>query len=387
MGMLALAAELLCLLLTLCGTAYSLIALLGARSFAADVRRWRSEAAAFAPPVSILKPVKGVDPRMDAGFRSHCLQQYAGEFELIFGVNEMSDEAVAEVEKLRSEFPALRIELVECTARLGNNGKLSNLTQMLPHARFEHVLVNDSDIVVGPRYLDEVMRFFANPRVGLVTAPYVGRAEKSLWARLEALGIATDFMPGVLTARKLEGGIRFGLGSTLATSRLALATIGGFESLVDALADDYELGARMAKAGYVVELAPEIVETTVPAYTLGGFADHQLRWSRSTRDSRRGGYLGLGLTYALPWAMLTMIASGFALWSFTLLSLALLARVSVALVIGVGLLRDGQVLRDLWLLPVRDCFGLLFWAWSYAGDTVMWRGERFHLQRGKLVRA
>jgi ceramide glucosyltransferase len=206
----------------------------------------------------------------------------------------------------------------------------------------------------------------------------------TVWSRLEALGISTDFMPGVLTARLLEGGIRFGLGSTLATTKTALAAAGGLEPLADYLADDYELGRRISAAGYLVELCGETVETTVPAYGFKGFWDHQLRWARSTRDSRRWGYIGLGITYCLPWALLTVVASGFALWSFTLLSLVSLARVAVSLVVGVGVLRDGQVLRDLWLLPVRDCFGLIFWVWSFAGDTVVWRGEVFRLRDGKI---
>ena len=138
--------------------------------------------------------------------------------------------------------------------------------------------------------------------------------------------------------------------------------------------------------GYRVELVHEVVATTVPAYTLRGFCEHQLRWSRSTRDSRRVGYIGLGVTYVLPWALACVLASGGALWSFSLLSLALLVRVSVALSVGVGILRDGQVLRDIWLLPLRDCFGLFFWAWSYASDVVVWRGERFRLKRGMLER-
>ena len=151
------------------------------------------------------------------------------------------------------------------------------------------------------------------------------------------------------------------------------------------LADDYELGARLAAAGYKVVLSREVVATTVPAYTWKDFADHQLRWARSTRDSRRWGYLGLGITYVVPWALATALASGLALWSVSLLSLALLLRLAVALSVGVGLLRDAQVLRDLALLPLRDFLGLFFWAWSYASDEVVWRGERFRLRRGELV--
>jgi ceramide glucosyltransferase len=397
--------------LTFCGVAYGLIALWSARDFERSARGGLM-GAGEAVGVSILKPVKGVDARMYAGLVSHCLQNYAGEFELVFGVSSLQDEAVREVARLRVEYPGVSIRLVECKERLGASGKMSNLVQMLPEARFEHVIVNDSDIRVSPKYLERVMAGFGGARekqmpggndrkknnsnstdtgksdgngeVGLVTVPYFGWAEGGVWSKLEALGIATDFMPGVLVARKLEGGIRFGLGSTLATTKTALAAIGGFEAMVDQLADDYELGARLSAAGYRVALVREVVETTVPAYSLRGFCEHQLRWARSTRDSRRWGYVGLAVTYVLPWSLMAMVASGFALWSFSLFSMALLVRVSVALMVGVGILRDGQVLRDIVWLPVRDCFGLFFWAWSYAGDEIVWRGERFRLKRGVL---
>ncbi|WP_263382807.1 bacteriohopanetetrol glucosamine biosynthesis glycosyltransferase HpnI [Granulicella arctica] len=388
----ATAIEVITTLITLCGLAYLVLALWSARDFG---RRWRKTFAAnpavFAPDVSVLKPVKGVDPRMYAGFVTHCMQEYAGNFELVFGVSSMDDPAVAEIERLRTEFPACAIRLVECQERLGTSGKVSNLIQMLREARYSHVLVNDSDICVSPLYLSRVMASFVDPLVGMVTAPYLGRSVSNgtgptVWSKLEALGISTDFMPGVLTARKLEGGLHFGLGSTLAMRRSALEKAGGLEPLADFLADDYELGKRIAASGFRVELCAEVVETTVPAYDFRGFWDHQLRWARSTRDSRKLGYIGLGITYALPWALMTCIASGFELWSFTLLSLVLLARVAVALTVGVGILRDPQVLRDLWLLPVRDAWGLIFWVWSFAGDTVVWRGERFRLQEGHIAR-
>jgi ceramide glucosyltransferase len=382
----ATAIEVFTVLLTLAGLAYLLLALLGARDFS---HYWRRRLdSGFAPDVSILKPVKGVDQRMYSGLVSHCKQVYAGRFELVFGVGSLDDPAVAEIERLKAEFPECVIRLVECRERLGTSGKVSNLVQMLREARYEHVLVNDSDIAVSSQYLTRVMSCFADARVGMVTAPYVGRtsADRTVWSRLEALGISTDFLPGVLTARKLEGGIRFGLGSTLAMSRVALAKAGGLEPLVESLADDYEMGARIAAAGYKVELSAEVVETSVPAYGFRGFWDHQIRWARTVRDSRKLGYIGLGTTYALPWAVMACVASGFELWSSSLLSVVLLARVAVALAVGVGVLRDEQVLRDLWLLPLRDFFGLLFWMWSFAGDTVVWRGERFRLRDGRLTR-
>jgi ceramide glucosyltransferase len=387
MQMLALAVEVIAALLTLSGIAYSLLALLGARQFARESAKPMGEGVtAFSPGITILKPIRGMDARMYAGFVSHCLQQYDGPWELLFGVPSLDDTAVPEVARLRVEYPQVPIRLIECPQRLGTNGKVSTLAQLLPYAKHEYILVNDSDIAVSPNYLRRVIMPFAEPKTGLVTVPYTGSASGTLWSRLEALGISTDFMAGVLAARRLEGGLRFGLGSTLLTNKPALAALGGFESLLEQLADDYELGARLHQAGLRVELVDEVVATSVPAYSLRGFCEHQLRWSRSTRDSRRAGYLGLGVTYVLPWALLAVVASGGALWSFSLLSLALLVRVAVALSVGVGVLRDGQVLRDLLLLPLRDGFGLWFWLWSYASDVVTWRGERFRLQRGRLVK-
>jgi ceramide glucosyltransferase len=403
--MMATAVEIATTLVTVGGLVYMLLALAGARQFARDCRRIAAAGAdgagigsGFAPDVSILKPVKGVDARMYSGLVSHCMQQYAGRFEILFGVGSADDPAVEEIARLREEFPECAIRLIVCTERLGTSGKVSNLVQMLREAKYDYVLINDSDICVSRSYLTRVMERFGvaagieDAKVGMVTALYRGRTAVdgealTLWARLEALGISTDFMAGVLAARKLEGGIRFGLGSTLAVSRAALAAAGGLEPLVDSLADDYELGARIARAGYRVELCGEVVETAVPAYDFHGFCQHQLRWARTMRDARRWGYLGLGITYCIPWAVLNCVASGFALWSFSLLSLVVLARVAVALSVGVGLLGDAQVLRDIWLLPLRDFFGLGFWAWSYASDTIVWRGERFHLRNGRISRA
>ena len=357
----------------------------------------------FAPPVSILKPVKGLDPGMYEAFASHCRQDYSGDYEILFGVSSLEDPAeapvIAAIERLRAEFPERSIHLIECPERLGPNGKMGNVVQLARHTRYEHMLVNDSDIRVGPRYLERIMGEFSPLKpteglngapsrrpVGLVTAPYRGQTHGTIGSKLEALGISTDFFPGVLVSLKLDGEIRFGLGSTLAVSRAALDAIGGFAGLVDSLADDYELGHRIAQAGYAVVLSREIVETSVPAYTLSGYFAHQLRWARGIRDSRRAGYFGLIFTFGLPWAILNAVASGFAIESLALLSLALLARVTVALAVGVGVLGDRQVLRDLWLLPVRDMAALWVWVWSFAGNTVTWRGETFVLEKGVLVR-
>jgi ceramide glucosyltransferase len=220
----------------------------------------------------------------------------------------------------------------------------------------------------------------------MVTALYRGQAHGTIGSRMEALGIATDFIAGVLTARQIEDGIRFGLGSTLAVSRGALEAIGGLEPLVDYLADDYELGARIWRSGFEVALSGEVVDTFLPAYRFRQFLAHQIRWSRSTRDSRKLGYAGLVFTYGLPWALCNVIASGISLSSIALLSLTLLARVALALAVGVGVLGDRQVLRDLWLLVPRDVVALGLWIWSFAGNTVAWRDQHFSLKDGKMSR-
>jgi ceramide glucosyltransferase len=378
--------ELVTTILTLAGLAYLLIALLAARAF------HREPAVTLigdAPTISILKPIKGMDPHRYAAFASHCVQQYGGRYELLLGLSDSDDAAVlTEIDRLRTEYPEVAIRAIPCGERLGTNGKVSTLAQMVPHALGQVLVINDADIVVGPNYLAKLAAELSQPNVGFVTTPYLGRTNDKpvLWARLEALGIATDFMPGVLTARMLDRGVRFGLGSTLALRRETLEQIGGLSPLLQHLADDYELGARVHAAGKRVVLSSEVVATSVPQYSFADFWHHQLRWARGVRDARQLGYLGLAISYALPWALANVIASGFALPSFTLLSLVLLARVAMALQVGVGILRDGQVLRDLWLLPVRDCFGLIVWAWSYAGDDVIWRGERFRLHRGVLSR-
>ena len=284
----------------------------------------------------------------------------------------------------------MHIRVVETPLVLGTNGKMSNLAQLLPHAQHELLLISDADIAVGPRYLRRITAPLLDPQVGLVTAPYRGRTEPvshpTLGSRLEALAIATDFFPGVLTARLTEGGMRFGLGSTLLVTRRALAAAGGLEALTGVLADDHDLGARVLAAGYRVVLSPEPVSTAVPGYTLGAFWRHQLRWARTVRDLRPWSYAGLIFTHPVPWALLCLAASGGSLYALVLLLVAVASRMAVAVMVGFGLLRDGQVLRDLLLLPLRDCLGLALWVWSYAGNTVDWRGERFRIDHGKLLR-
>src|ERR1019366_1963394 len=238
---------------------------------------------------------------------------------------------------------------------------------------------------VPPDYLRKVIMPFADDSVGLVTCLYRGVASPTLGSRLEALGISTDFVPGVLSARFLENGLHFGLGSTLAFRRRELEAIGGFEVLLDYLADDYELGRRIAATGKRVELSAATVTTFLPAYTMRDFFRHQLRWSRTIRDARRWGYTGLLFTFGLPWALVTLLAAHGAAWAWLLFELTFAVRLAVGFVAAVGVLHDRQLLRNLLLLPLRDLIAPLVWAASFLGNRVHWRGGVFDLKNGRLT--
>jgi ceramide glucosyltransferase len=335
--------------------------------------------------VSILKPLKGTDPGMYEAFRSHCLQNYPN-YEIIFGVSDPADPALELIERLKSEFPKNDIRLVICAEILGTNVKVSNLVQMLREARHEVLIVNDSDILVPPDYLVRVASALSKPEVGLVTCLYRGRAADTLGSRLEALGIGTDFSAGVLVAQELEGGLRFGLGSTLALRKRDLKTVGGFESMLEYLADDYQVGAKLAEQDLSVELSDMIVDTFLPPYSLREFLEHQLRWGRTIRESRPWGYFGLVATFGLAWALLGVVVGQGALWSWVLLGLSFAVRMSMAFAVGARALRDPDLVPWLWLVPLRDVLAVFIWIGSFFGDTVRWRGEVFRLKKGKLLK-
>lgn len=363
---------------------YCLLCIWAAARFASQ-RRQPSTQTGELPPVSLLKPLKGTDPEMYASLRSHCVLNYP-QYEILFGVTNMSDPAVPVVERLMQEFPDRAIRLVRCDKNLGANGKVSSLAHLAAVAAHEFFLVNDSDIRVESDYLRQVMTELQAPETGLVTCLYRGVATGTLGSRLESLGISTDFMAGVLVAQQIEGGLRFGLGSTLAFRRRDLEAIGGFEAIADYLADDYELGRRIAERNLKVALSESVVETYLPAYNVTRFFSHQLRWARTIRVSRPRGYAGLLFTFTLPWAFLCVLLSRGAAWAWGLCGVALLMRWTMALVVGRLVLHERNVARWLWLLPFRDLLAVIMWIGGLAGNTVTWRGHRFYVKEGKLVR-
>ncbi|HTC95505.1 MAG TPA: bacteriohopanetetrol glucosamine biosynthesis glycosyltransferase HpnI [Terriglobales bacterium] len=376
--------ELVPLVPTLAGVGYQVLVFVAVWQFSRLRANGTPSSNEFTPPVSLLKPVKGYDPGAYESFRSHCVQDYP-EYEIVFGLSRTDDDAAPLIEQLRREFPHIEIRVVVCSQLLGMNPKVAKVMQLAPAARYEHLVINDGDIRVEKDYLRHLMRPFKSKEVGLVTCLYSASADKSLCSRLEALCLSTDFAAGVLASRTLEGGLHFGFGATLALPRTILQNVGDLESLVNYLSDDYELGCRISHAGFKVELADQSVQTYLPPYTWSEFFTHQMRLMRGVRDSRPWGYLGSTITYVIPWAMITALIAGGAPWSLLLLAIACGLRFSSATLVAAGVLRDRQIWRDLWLLPLRDWAAAIMWVASFAGHTVIWRDHEYILQDGKLL--
>ena len=338
----------------------------------------------FTPPVSILKAVRGVDFATHENYSSFCRQNYP-QYEIIFAVNDADDPAAAEVRRVMQEFPGREIRLLIGAEDLGANRKVNKLARMTAEARYEHMVLADGDVRVDPNFLREVVAPFASGNIGAVTSFYAGIAENNLGAQLEAIGAASDFFAGVLMADWMEG-IRFALGASIATTKTWIAKIGGFAPFADMLADDYELGRRIAEAGGEVVLSREVVWTMYPAQSLRGFWEHQLRWARTVRLCRPLSYAGLIFTHGLPWAVLAFfIAPGKSLGAAYLVAYLVL-RVCMAWTVGVWGVRDETVRSKLWLIPLRDAVNFIVWLVSLFGDSIVWGGTEYTINRGRMTR-
>lgn len=321
------------------------------------------------PPVSILKAVRGLDPGFRAAIESHT--KLDGEYELLCGVRSLEDPAVA----VLREFPQVRV--IECTT-LTPNQKAGVLMDLARAAKYDTLVVNDADIRVEPDYLTRVTAPLIDPQVGLVTCLY--RPEGSTFAaRFEGLGVSAEFAPSALVAR-LVGVEEFAMGSTLAFRREDLERIGGFAAVSQYLADDYQLGAKLHGLGLKCVLSDVIVATHLGGTWRDVWA-HQVRWARTIRVSKFSGYLGLPATFATVWAV--AIACG-GEWSLALAVLA--ARMLMAFVSGWMVMRSRDVPRLWFLIPLRDLFGAAVWAAGLFGNSVVWRGQKLHLdKRGRIV--
>ncbi len=359
---------------------YYLVAIVSAlRFFLVERKRKLS---AYFPPVSILKPVRGVDFASYENFRSFCTQDYP-EYEILFCVNEMSDPAVPVIQRLQAEFPTRRIEIYSGAQQIGSNRKVNNLALLTKNSRFDMLVQSDGDVRVAPEYLREIVAPFADSAVGVVSCFYRGIAEKNFWAELEAIGAASDFFAGALVA-DLPGSVTFALGASVATKQSWLAKIGGYEALADYLADDYEIGNRIHKAGGKVLLSREAVWTMYPAQTFQGFWEHQVRWARTVRLVRPASFLGLIFTHGLPLAILGFIAVPSSAIGFGILGAYLFLRLLMAWVVGVWGVKDPVLARRLCLVPIRDAIHFLVWLAGFTSNRVKWGETEFEIQDGKM---
>lgn len=371
--------QLLPFLVTAPPLAYGLISLACARSFF----NRRKTAGDFTPPVTILKPVKGIDAESFENFASFCRQEYPC-YQIVFAVASPADPVIPVIERLRLEFPDVDLELVVDERIHGPNYKVCNLINAFPRARHDIIIVCDSDIRVGERYLREVCSPFADPEVGLVTSLYRTTQIRGAATAIEAMGFTAEMVPNVMVALRLEG-LSFALGASMAVRREALARIGGFAALVDYLADDYQLGNKVFRAGYRLELSDYFVESVMHRESLSTVLSRQLRWARTMRVSRPGGYLASGITQPFPMALLALLVSGFSAAGAVAALLLYLVRGSVALTFSRRYLRDGIFPRWLWLLPLRDLLAFATWALAFAGQRVRWRGHLYRLLAGGRI--
>ena len=357
--------------------AYQLIAILACVRHKITSARQGSVSTSLLP-VSILKPVRGLDDGFHNAIRSQASQHYPAGFEILFGIASDSDSARAAIEQLIREFPQVSIRLIVCSTQ-APNGKVGVLIDLAREARHSIFVVNDSDITVEADYLRTVAAPLSDPAIGLVTCLY--RAEAgNLPSRFEALGVATDFAPSTLVA-PLFGVSEFGLGSTLAFRRSDLERIGGFQSIADYIADDYQLGAKLHRLGLKNLISPVVVTTRLSAGSWSNAWKHQLRWARTIRLSRGGGYAGLPITFATLWAI-AAAAGGM----FSLAAALFGIRLVMAITAGWWVLRSPDVLRYCYLMPLRDLWGVAVWVRALFGDTVEWSDRRLKLDReGRIL--
>jgi ceramide glucosyltransferase len=363
---------------TICMSAilYYLYAIYSARGFFGARPRWTSH---DRPPISILKPIRGLDVGAYENFASFCRQDYP-RYEVIFGA-EVEDEPGLEVARaIARDFPDTDVKIVVNDRSIGTNRKVSNLANMAAEAKYAHLLVSDSDIRVDPSHLQMLARPLEDPEVGVVTCLYRSKASGTAgW--IDALGLSTEFQPSVLVARGVEG-MSFAMGSGILIRRGVLASIGGFAAFADYLADDFQLGNRPSQLGYRVELSPYVVEHRLSTAGFQELLWHQMRWYRGIRSSRPWGYAGLVFTQGVAAALALVLLAPLSPLAWALAAATVGVRLTMAWFVAVRCLKDEAARRFLWFVPARDLLSCVLWLVAFFGGTIVWRGERFRLERG-----
>jgi ceramide glucosyltransferase len=342
-------------------------------------------ASGYRPAVSVLKPLKGLDIELYDNLVTLCRQRYAAPFQLLFGVADADDPAIDVVQRLRREFPKLDIELVVDARVYGANYKVSNLHNLYRHAKHDVIILADSDIRVGPNYLARVVEPLQDRKAGLVTCIYRAINTGGLPTLVESLFVNTDFAALVMLARKIEKS-SYAFGATIAMRREVLDEIGGFLGIANLLADDYEIGYRISQRGYRLELSPEVVDTVLAVGPWRRLYDHQVRWARTYRVNRPGGYFGCILTHGTFWAVLNVLYNGFSPLSCIASATVIGLRYAVAARMAWTHLHTDLTRPQFLLVGPKDLFLTFVWFAAFLGNEVVWSGHRFAVQKtGEMV--
>ncbi len=340
------------------------------------------------PPVTILKPLHGMEPQLEENLESFFRQDYQ-EFTVVFGARSCEDPALSVVDKLQAEYPHVHTRIVVSGEPAWPNAKVYSLSKMIASSADDFFVISDSDVLVRPDFLRNVIPPLLDPEVGLVTCLYEGIPAGGLWSQLDALGMSVEFPSGVLVAKMVDG-MKFALGAVMAVRRDAIEAVGGIRETAYYYSDDFVLGKRVAEAGYEVVLSHYKVGHVLASRSLRRTLGDELRWMKSTRFSRPLGHVGTGLTYAVPFGLLALLLAlvhdRHVLLGASLFLTAWLNRMLLALVVGWGIMRNRRSLWLCWLYPLRDLMGFGVWAASFAGKTFFWRGETYQFgNQGRIT--
>ena len=372
---------------TLSSGVFLALTLLGVFRFRSDACRQLSSVPddARLPPVSVLKPVHGLEARLKENIESFFRQDYPN-YEILFAADREDDPALAVVREVCARHPHIRSRVL-VTGAPWPNPPVYSFHRMAEVAAHEILVTTDSDVEVSPRYLREIVPPLLDPQVGMVTCVYRGKNAAGFFSALTAIGMSVEMTAGVLVANLLEG-MKFGLGPTIAVRKDSLASIGGYSALQDYIANDFAIGNLIAQAGYRVVLSGHIIDHVVNQPSFGRMWQNQLRWAQSTRHSRPKGHFGSGLVFAIPYGLLGFVSAallGHPGIGALLLGVAVLNRLAEAWLAGWMVVRDPQVLRQPWLYPLRDLLGFAVWFASYLNLRYVWRDSRFELKGTRIA--
>jgi ceramide glucosyltransferase len=339
----------------------------------------------FTPPISNLKPVRGLDPDAYENFASFCRQDYP-EYEVVFCVGSTDDPILPVIEKLQRDFPERSIRVLYGSGRTAANDKVAKLARLASEARYEHLVISDSDVRVRPDYLRRTIAPLADPRIGAVTCLYVSTGDTNLVENLQSIGMISDFYAGLLVAKQLDG-VKFALGPTIATTRTRLEEFGGYQTIENQPADDLLVGRLLADRGYEVKLSPYTVETVADYQSMSDLMEKRLRWLVVMRHMRPWGHFGLLFTNALPWIVVAIALHPTSLFAGLLVTAYLMMRLLLTWTIGVWGLKRTDISRKLPLVPVWDALAFSIWIVSFARNTIKWRGGQYYIRDGVLVPA